>query len=142
MTAVWAYDDVIGGPDTPLVRFHRLRIAGKAMRYTFEFFEEVLGREAKPLIKATKGMQDHLGDLQDAVVSCTILRNFLTWGTWEPPAGGARRATPVVVAPGVAAYMAARQDELRRLVETFPETWGTIGGDTFRTRLARVVGSL
>ena len=43
VAAVWAYDDVIAGHDTPLVRFHRLRIAGKALRYTFEFFEEVLG---------------------------------------------------------------------------------------------------
>ena len=48
VAAVWAYDDVITGHDTPLVRFHRLRIAGKAMRYTFEFFEEVLGPDAKP----------------------------------------------------------------------------------------------
>jgi CHAD domain-containing protein len=140
--AVWAYDDVIGGPDTPLVRFHRLRIAGKFMRYTFEFFEEVLGPEAKSLIKATKDMQDHLGDLQDAVVSCTILRNFLTWGTWEPPAANARRSMIMVVAPGVAAYLAARQDELHRLVDSFPEMWPTIRGEGFSSRLARVVGSL
>ena len=112
VAAVWAFDDVVGGHDTPLLRFHRLRIAGKGMRYTFEFFEEVLGPGAAPLIKATKEMQDHLGDLQDAVVTCTILRNFLTWGTWEPPNGNARRrAMPMIVAPGVATYLAARQGE-------------------------------
>ena len=139
--AVWAYDDVIGGADTPLVRFHRLRIAGKAMRYTFEFFEEVMGAKAKPLIKATKDMQDHLGDLQDAVVSCTILRNFLTWGDWEPP-DHARQTMTMVVAPGVATYLATRQDELHHLVDTFPETWTAIRGESFSTRLAQVAGSL
>ena len=85
VTAVWAYDDVVGGHDTPLLRFHRLRIAGKAMRYTLEFFEEVLGAEAKPLIGATKGMQDHLGDLQDAVVTCT------SCATSSPGDAGSRR---------------------------------------------------
>ena len=123
VAGVWAYDDVITGHDTPLVRFHRLRIAGKALRYTFEFFEEVLGADAKPLISATKGMQDHLGDLQDAVVTCNILRNFLAWGAWDPPAGNARRALAMIVAPGVATYLAARQEELNRLVDTFPEMW-------------------
>ena len=142
VAAVWAYDDIIAGPSTPLVRFHRLRIAGKAMRYTFEFFEEVLGPDAKPLIKATKDMQDHLGDLQDAVVSCAILRNFLTWGDWEPPREHARRAVRLVVAPGVAAYLAARQDELDHLVDEFPKMWTHIGGRAFSSRLARVVGSL
>ncbi len=142
VAAVLAYDDVIHGQATPLVRFHRLRIAGKAMRYTFEFFEEVLGPEAKPLIKATKEMQDHLGDLQDAIVSCATLRNFLTWGDWEPPPDHARHAMTMVVAPGVAAYLAARQDELRRLVDAFPEMWTAIRGESFSARLARVVGSL
>jgi CHAD domain-containing protein/transposase len=142
VAGVWAYDDVITGHDTPLVRFHRLRIAGKAMRYTFEFFEEVLGADAKPLISATKGMQDHLGDLQDAVVTCNILRNFLAWGAWDTPAGNARRAMTMIVAPGVATYLAARQEELGRLVDTFPEMWVTIRGDGFSRRLAKVVGEL
>jgi len=124
------------------VRFHRLRIAGKFLRYTFEFYEEVLGPAAKPLIKITKEMQDHLGDLQDAVVSCTVLRDFLTWGAWEPPTGAARHEPRMVVAPGVAAYLAYRQDELHRLVETFPEVWPTISGTDYRRGVADVVGSL
>jgi CHAD domain-containing protein len=112
------------------------------MRYTFEFFEEVLGSDAKPLIGATKDMQDHLGDLQDAVVTCNVLRNFLTWGAWEPPAANARRALTMIVAPGVATYLAARQEELNRLVDTFPAMWVKIRGDGFSTRLAKVVGEL
>ena len=30
--------------------------------------------------QAVKGIQDHLGDLQDAVVTCGILRDYITWG--------------------------------------------------------------
>jgi CHAD domain-containing protein len=142
VAAVWAYDDVIAGHDTPLVRFHRLRIAGKALRYTFEFFDEVLGPQAKPLVGTTKEMQDHLGDLQDAVVTCTIMRNFLTWGSWEPPSGNMRRAMRMIVAPGVAAYLAVRQEELNRLVDTFPEMWAQIRGADFSRRLGKVVGEL
>jgi CHAD domain-containing protein len=142
VASVWAYDDVVGGRDTPLVRFHHLRIAGKGLRYTFEFFEEALGSQARPLVSTTKEMQDHLGDLQDAVVTCTILRNFLTWGSWEPPSGNMRRAMTMIVAPGVATYLAARQEELNRLVDTFPEMWTKIRGADFSRRLGQVVGAL
>ena len=48
----------------------------------------------------------------------------------------------MLVAPGVAAYLAARQAELNRLVDTFPEMWVTIRGDGFSRRLARVIGEL
>ncbi len=113
------------------------------MRYTFEFFEEVLGPDAKPLIATTKDMQDHLGDLQDAVVTCTILRNFLTWGSWEPPAGQraarhdhdrrARRGRLPRRPPGGA------QPPGRHL----PSRCGSqIRGNGFSRRLAKVVGEL
>jgi CHAD domain-containing protein/transposase-like protein len=137
MAAVWAYAGPLAAPDPPLVRFHRLRIAGKFLRYTLEFFEEVLGPEGRPLIRSTKDLQDHLGDLQDAVVTCGVLRTFLTWGAWNPP----RRAShepPGVVAPGVAAYLARRQRELQELVDTFPSTWAKVNGPQFGRELATV----
>ena len=142
VSAVRAYDEPLAEADPPLVRFHRLRIAGKFLRYTLEFFEEVLGAEAKPLIKTTRHLQDHLGDLQDAVVTCAILRNFLTWGAWSPPVTGVAREMSMIVAPGVAAYLAWRQDELRRLVDTFPETWAKVRGPEFNHRLAQIVAEL
>jgi len=142
MAAVWAYDAPLAAPDPPLVRFHRLRIAGKSLRYTLEFFEEVLGAEAKPLIKSTKSLQDHLGDLQDAVVASNVLRNVLLWGTWELPAKPGKAALQDLVTPGLAAYLAVRQEELRLLVTTFPETWPQIRGPEFGRRLATIVAEL
>ena len=140
---VWAYDEHTKGPLVPLVRFHNLRMASKGLRYAFEFFQEVLGPGAKDLVNAIKRLQDHLGDLQDAVVTCNVLRDYLMWGTWGPPnEGKVTMPESVVVAPGVAAYMAARQAELQRLVNTFPEVWADVSGPDFRRRLAAVVAGI
>ena len=124
--AVLAYDEWVTGPDVPLERLHQLRITAKGLRYTLEYFVEVLGPEARPLIEEVKGLQDHLGDLQDAVVASNLLRDFLTWGTWgHAQATGKRTPWPEepIVAPGVATYLATRQAELQRLVDTFPQVW-------------------
>ena len=117
----------------PLERLHQLRIAAKGLRYTLEYFQEVLGPEAKDAIKEIKGLQDHLGDLQDAVVASNLLRDFMTWGTWghaQTKEGTPPPAEPIV-APGVAAYLAARQIELQRLVDTFPKAWKRIQSADF-----------
>ncbi len=142
LAAVWAYAGPLAEPAPPLVRYHRLRIAGKFLRYTLEFFEEVLGPDAKPLIRAVKELQDHLGDLQDAVVSCAVLRTFLTWGTWRVPEHAGRTSPPGIVAPGVAVYLAFRQQELQRLLETFPQTWEKVNGPEFGRRLAAVLAAV
>ena len=140
---VWAYDEHTKGPVVPLVRFHNLRAAAKGLRYAFEFFQEVLGPGAKDLINSVKRLQDHLGDLQDAVVTCNVLRDYLTWGSWGPPnEGKVLMPDSVVVAPGVAAYMAARQSELQHLVNTFPHVWVDVSGPEFRSRLAALVAEV
>jgi len=133
LAAVRAFDEWVTGEDVPLERLHLLRIASKGLRYGLEFFSEVLGPEAERLIEAVKGLQDHLGDIQDAVVACGLLRDFLTWGTWGHAAHGKRVTLPSepVVAPGVAAYLAARQTELRDLLVRFPRAWEPIHGAAF-----------
>lgn len=143
LAAVRAYDEWLTGPDVPLARFHQLRIAFKGLRYTLEFFQEVLGPEIKPAINLLKGLQDHLGDLQDAVVASTLLRDFLTWGTWRPPTGkkAVAPAEPVI-APGVAAYLSARQAELQQLVATFPPVWEPVRGGELGRLVAAAVAAL
>jgi CHAD domain-containing protein len=145
LAAVRAYDEWVTGPDVPLERLHQLRIAAKGLRYTVEYFREVLGSESKTLIDEVKALQDHLGDLQDAVVASNLLRDFLTWGTW----GRARtkkekesRSAEPVIAPGVAAYLAAKQTELQRLVRTFPQVWAQFQNPEFSQLVAAVVAVL
>ncbi|MCX6373118.1 MAG: CHAD domain-containing protein [Actinobacteria bacterium] len=142
MAVVWAFEGQIDGLETPLPRFHALRKGCKGLRYTLEFFEDVLGPGARPLIKKVKGLQDHLGDLQDAVVTSGVLRDYLTWGTWRHGGHDLPGPVEVIVAPGAARYLAARQEEMERLVLTFPDVWPTIAGSGFSRELATVIAEI
>ena len=142
MAVVWAFEGQLGGLETPLPRFHALRKACKGLRYTLEFFEDVLGTGARPLIKRVKGLQDHLGDLQDAVVTSGVLRDYLTWGTWRHEGHDLPGPLEVIVAPGAARYFAAREQEMERLVLTFPEAWPTVAGSEFSRDLASVIAEI
>ena len=142
MAVVWAFEGQLGGLETPLPRFHALRKACKGLRYTLEFFEGVLGPGARPLIKRVKGLQDHLGDLQDAVVTSGVLRDYLTWGTWRHEGHDLPGPLEVIVAPGAARYLCARQEEMERLVLTFPEVWPTVAGNEFSRDLASVIAEI
>jgi CHAD domain-containing protein len=144
LALVKAYDGPISQPDAPLAVFHQLRITSKGLRYTLEFFQEVLGSDSKPLIDRTKQVQDHLGDLQDAVVTCDVLLGFLGSGTWGPPRTdkkGARTLFPVN-APGVATYLAVKQSEIDRLMRTFGPLWVQMHGSEFSRPLASLVAAL
>jgi len=143
LAVVRAYDGYLEGPDVPLERLHRLRIAFKSLRYTLEFFREVLGPDTGPMIEELKQVQDHLGDLQDAVVTCTIVRDFLNWGTW-----GSRGSTKniasfkPVIAPGVVTYLSVRQAELQRLVAEFPAVWDRMQQSGFFKKIAGLTEEL
>jgi CHAD domain-containing protein len=134
LAAMNAFEEWMTGPNVPLVRLHQLRIASKGLRYALEFLEEVLGKQAAALIKEMKILQDHLGNLQDAVVASNLLRDFLTWGTWGHEQ--AKKALPMpaapVVAPGVATYLAVRQAELQDLPASLPEVWARIQSPEFK----------
>ena len=95
-------------------------------------------------LKEMKKLQDHLGDLQDAVVASELLRDFLTWGTWGHAEGKKQAALPSepIVAPGVATYMADKQRELQHLLSTFPEVWGYFQSREFKQAVAGVVAPL
>jgi CHAD domain-containing protein len=142
LAAVRAYDEWVSLPHPALDRLHALRIAFKRFRYTLEFFEEVLGPEANEVIKEVKGMQDHLGDLQDAVVASGLLRDFLTWGTWGRTKKSDATPSAPVIAPGVAAYLAVKQAELQNLLDTFPPAWETFKGAGFSRLVAAAISVL
>ena len=144
LASVRAFDQVITQPDAPLSRFHELRIASKGLRYSLEFFQEVLGPDSKPLIETTKVVQDHLGDLQDAVVTCDVLLGFLGSGTWGPPRPTKKegRSPFPVNAPGVAAFLAVKQTEIETLMGTFGPVWDEIRSSKFSRPLASLLGAL
>lgn len=141
VAAIRAYDPWIRGADVPLGRYHRLRIASKRLRYTLEYFSEVLGPAAKPLITQVKLLQDHLGELQDAVVASNLLRDFLVWGTWGH-IGSASVPLEPVVAPGVASYLTERQIELQQRRDSFLPLWENFNSAEVAELIAHVITAL
>lgn len=136
LAAVRAYDGVIG--TAPVETLHALRIEFKKLRYTVEYFRDVLGPEAPELIDLFKDMQDHLGDLNDAQVAIQILDEFLKSELKS-------HRTPDILdeeTQAVHAYQAYRQAERDRLLETFPEAWARFNNPEFRQKIARVVSVL
>ena len=134
---VRAYETVI--PGAPIATLHALRIDFKRLRYALEFFEEVLGGEARRVIKAVKEMQDHLGDLHDADVAVTEITAMVD--QHEATYSG----TPSYARPtldGVYDYLAAQVQERQRLAESFPEAWAAFIGEDVRRDLALAVAAL
>ncbi len=133
--AVRAYELVL--EDAPLDTLHALRIDCKRLRYTLEFFREVLGEEVEDAIGEIVAMQDHLGDLHDADVADNLLRDFLA-GNGARKNKDARR----VIAPGVVEYLAVKQKELQDLIATFPQAWERMNRAEVRRWLALAVAEL
>jgi CHAD domain-containing protein len=144
VAALLAYEEWVNKPNVSLKRLHRLRIAGERLRYVLEFFEEVLAPQTGDLIKQIKRFQDHLGDLQDAVVASELLRDFLTWGTWGQAEDKKKTRMPKepIVAPGIVSYMAEKQSELKRQLSTFPEVWAYFQSPEFKQSVAVIVAPL
>lgn len=138
--AVLAFEPWVVGEDVPLTRLHRLRIAGKYLRYSLEFFSDVLGPEGRLHVNRIKDLQDHLGDLQDDVVGSGIIRDFLSGDGWGRRGG--RRQEQLVGAAGVATYLAFKQRELETLVATFPAAWEPIREPAFREGLVKLMARL
>lgn len=142
LAAVRAYDEWVSIPDPPPERLHALRIACKRLRYTLEFFREVLGPDTKALIKSIVSIQDHLGNLQDAIVARALLADFLRRGTWGGNTSPGDQGTAPVDVPGVQAYLATKQRELEHLLATFPEVWQPVHEREFSQMIAKAVADL
>jgi CHAD domain-containing protein len=130
---VHAFGLVLEG--APISVLHALRIECKRLRYTLEFFAEVLAPSAGDVIEAVVKLQDHLGDLNDADVANAMLSDFLFAGRTDQ--GGER-----LIAPGVVAYLAFKQRELQSLIETFPQAWERFTQPAVRKALADAVAIL
>ena len=137
LAEVRAYDRIL--EHASIEQHHALRIEFKKLRYTVEFFREVLGEEVKPVINALKKMQDHLGDLNDADVATLILHNFLN--EWEIQQTGlpvGERQNP----EAIVTYLAARHTERHQLMASFREAWESFIRPEFRRNLALAVSAL
>lgn len=108
---------------------HDLRLAVKALRYTVEYFREILGPSCESVIDQLKLLQDHLGQLNDAHVAEGILCDFLT--TWEDK----RLLTERYNLAPMGVYLTAKLRERHQLLMTMPEAWQRFRTDEFRVNL-------
>jgi len=135
VAAVRAFETYL--EDAPIELLHMLRIEFKKLRYTFEYFVEVLGKQAPQVIEDIKNLQDHLGDLNDADVAVKIIGDFLQSPEEDAqisPADNSHALDEVVN------YLRYRQLELERLHKTFNEAWSIhFQNRAFRRNIARAV---
>ena len=137
LASVRAFDAIL--ESATVSQLHALRIEFKKLRYTLEYFREVLGADCEAVIQEIKGLQDHLGDLNDADVACRLLNEFLQ--NWEAnqmslPLSQRKSSEPVV------AYLAYRHAERHRLMTTFPSAWQNFNRPELIKKLAQAVSVL
>src|SRR4029079_15332229 len=73
--AVRAFEALPGEPT--LTQIHALRIVGKYFRYSLEFFRDVLSKDVATMIRDVTRLQDNLGELHDADVATTLVREYI-----------------------------------------------------------------
>lgn len=137
LAAVRAFDSVLS--NAKIEQLHALRIEFKKLRYTVEFFQEVLGPEGSEVVDEIKKVQDHLGDLNDADVACNILGDFLSrWEKEQLALPIRERANP----EPIMTYLATKHAERHRLVITFAQVWQRFMRPELRDNLAKAVSGL
>jgi CHAD domain-containing protein len=129
--------------EATLEELHALRIDIKRLRYTLEFFRDSLdarpdGKRTEYLIEPLVALQDHLGQVQDAVVAGEALTDFIS-----AQAKAAKRAgVSVPEFQSVAGYHSVLQARIADLRMSLAAKWNVIVADPFRRRLALAVASL
>ncbi|MDK2948195.1 MAG: hypothetical protein PWQ63_1355 [Methanolobus sp.] len=142
-SSIRSYDKLVSVDDPSLEILHELRIEVKILRYTLEFFKDVLSDEAKDAIKDLKSLQDNLGDMHDAVVAIEMLERFLKYGVWGDSNKRSSHLKKAINSPeGVESYLAFRKDELRQLLDEFPAKWANILGPEFGQKFSMAVSGL
>lgn len=110
-------------------QLHAIRLDFKRLRYALESFSEVLGPELSVVIKSIKGLQDHMGEMNDMYVAVEILKEL----------GGELAKPDREPVKAFRNYCAARADALQA---TLPQVWDTFDNQQIRQALGQAVGAL
>jgi CHAD domain-containing protein len=128
---VRGYEPVLRWADIPTL--HELRIAGKRLRYSLEFVQEVLGDESLPLIQKVTDLQDQLGLMNDADVAAGMARTFLVEHASQ---------LSTLESAAIGRYLVDREREVTKVRRGIGAPWRRVAGTTFRRALGRVVAGL
>jgi CHAD domain-containing protein len=131
LSSVRAYDPIIREAD--FRQLHQLRMEFKTLRYTMEFFREVLEKSVNRLINEIKGVQDHLGDLNDADVTCQYLTAILA---------NKNNLPGEIEIKAIQKYLDTRKADRTDLFISFPEVWDKFNQPRFRKKLLTALAIL
>lgn len=137
LARVRAYETILD--NASVTQLHALRIEFKRLRYTAEYFREVLGNSISEVINDLKGLQDHLGELHDRVVACQLINEFLN--QWESSQAGlplVQRQNPEAIVE----YLAYQHAERYQLIINFPRKWAYFNRPEIRQNLAGAISVL
>jgi CHAD domain-containing protein len=132
-------------PSAPTVtQLHALRIVGKYFRYTLEFFRDVLPKDVNAMIRDVVKLQDQLGEMHDADVAATLVREFAVMRARKQPLGAKTQDEGEVdqespTSPGLAVYLKDRADTVARKQIEYESTWLTLTNRDWRRRLALLI---
>jgi CHAD domain-containing protein len=129
--AVRVYELVL--PWADIETLHELRICTKWLRYTLEFFGELLGPDSERLLSRVVALQEHLGDLHDADAAAKLTRDVLV-------ARAGELSRPELESIG--AYLQSREREVARRRRALGPVWRAVNGAPFRRALGRATASL
>jgi CHAD domain-containing protein len=107
------------GVDSPDTDLHEVRIRAKRVRYAAEAVSPVLGRRASTLARSAAGLQEVLGEHQDAVVAGNLLRQRATGAPAEVAfAAGELAGLERAAATGARARWPGAYKRLRKAART------------------------
>jgi CHAD domain-containing protein len=125
---VRAYETIITWADVSTL--HALRIETKRLRYTMEYFSEVLPVPSRKLIAQITEMQDHLGLMNDSDVAAAATREWLNLHAPHLPSTS-REA--------VGLYLDSREANVEQLRRSFRPVWRRMTGVSFRKALGQAI---
>lgn len=131
-----AFEPYVTRPEC-VTELHAMRIAGKHLRYTLEFFAPLFEDELKPFIKSLRQCQDLLGAIHDADVWIAYLPQFIeeerqrTIDYFGHPRPFKR------LLPGLLYYLELREQERQNLYQQFVHSWGEWQGENLWENLRR-----
>jgi CHAD domain-containing protein len=119
--------------------FHAARRKAKRLRYVLEVFETLYGPETAFFLGELKGLQDRLGELNDAFSASRAAAAYVAALTEGNQADAS--ASGLHDVPAVAAYLELQQRRSARLAGRLPSAWTKIAAPAFRKRLFAMMGS-
>jgi CHAD domain-containing protein len=120
----WRAFEVVLNDGTDEV-LHEARIAGKRLRYTFEFFGSALGPKLSELLDQLAELQEHLGLLQDGMTARMQIA-----------------ALDLLDDPGAQSYLAHLETARAILLADLPRLWSRVASGTYRRRLFEMIARM